>query len=76
LGQSVAIGVELHEFTCGDQLLKVRVEFSAGVAVQAKLPHELLESGSALGLAGDVLQDGGVGKHEGKLSVLSRQLSA
>src|ERR1700728_536115 len=63
LRQSVAIGIELNQFSCGDQLLEMRVEISAGFAVQAEFAHELLESGSTLGLEGDVFQYGGVGKH-------------
>ena len=65
LRQSVAIGVELNQFAGGDQLLQQRVKFSAGVAVQAKLAHQLLESGGPLGLAGNVFQDGRVGEHAG-----------
>jgi len=75
LRQCVAIGIELNQFACRDQLLKMRVEFSAGVSMQAEFAHKLFESRGALGLAGDVFQDGGVGKHQ-KLSAISRQLSA
>ncbi len=64
LRQCVAVGIELNQLAGGDQLLEQSVEFSAGVAVQTKFAHQLLESGRPLGLAGDVFQDGRVGKHE------------
>ena len=75
LRQSVAVGVELNQFACCDQLLQLPVEFSAGIAVQAKFAHQLLESGSAFGLAGNVFQDGGVGKHEEAVSPQPSALS-
>ena len=69
LGQSVAIGIELNQFPGGDQLLKMGLEIFARLSVQAKFAHELLESRSALGLAGNVFQDGGVGEHERRSSL-------
>ena len=63
LRQGVAIGIKLNQFARSDQLLKMRVEVSAGVAMQAEFAHQLLESGGTLRLAGDVFQDGRVGKH-------------
>ena len=33
--------------------------------MEAELTHQLFESGSPLGLAGNVFEDGGIGEHEG-----------
>ena len=70
LWQGVAVGIELNQFAGSDQFLKMCVKISARFAVQAEFAHQLLESRGTLGLAGDVFQDGRVGKH-GKLSALS-----
>src|SRR5260370_26599016 len=64
----VEVGIDLNQFSRGDQLLKMRVQFSADVSVQAQLADQLLESGRALGLAGDMFEDGGIGGHEGAIS--------
>ena len=59
-----AVGVDRDELAALDQLLQMVVEFAALFAVQSEFTDELLVSGLALGLAGDVLEDGGVGEHE------------
>ncbi len=72
LGQGVAVRIELNQFARSDQLLKMRVELAAGVAMQPEFAHQLLESSGALGLPGNVFQDGRVGKHA---EAISYQLS-
>ena len=63
LREGVAVGVDGDECAAGDELLQMLIEFAAFLAVQAEFADELLESGLALGLAGDVFEDGGVGEH-------------
>lgn len=68
LGQSVAVRIDLNQFAGSDQLLKMPVELSAGLAMQAEFAHQLLESGGTLGLPGNMFQDGRVGKHAEAIS--------
>ena len=63
LRQGVTVGIDGDECAAGDQLSEVLIELAAFFAVQAEFADELLESGLALGLAGDVFEDGGVGEH-------------
>jgi len=61
--QRVAVGVRLDELPSRNEVLKFLVERSTLVAVETEFADELLESGGTLGLAGDELEDGGVGAH-------------
>ena len=45
--------------------MKMIVELAALLPVQAQFSDQLLVSSLALGLAGDVFQDGAVGEHDG-----------
>src|SRR5580704_5161341 len=74
LGESVSVGIDLNELAAGHQALKTFGEVAAGIAVEAELPNQLLESGSALGEAFEFLQDGGIREHGGTETVLSSQL--
>src|SRR5579862_3474474 len=74
LWQGVAIGIRLDELSRGDQFLQMRIEIAAGVSVNTEFSYELLESSRAFRLPRDVLQDGGIGKHEAVST--SCQLSA
>jgi hypothetical protein len=47
----------------GDQAIEPVVELAALVPVQSKFPHELFESGSALGLLLDLFEDCFIGEH-------------
>ena len=74
LRQSIAIRIKLNQFAGSNQFLESPVKLSASLAMQAEFAHELLESSRALRLAGNVFQDGGVGKHgSGQLSAVSSQ---
>src|SRR5208282_4105167 len=63
LRQSVAVGVDLNQLSSGHQLLQTGIQLSASFAVQAEFADELFESGGTFGLAGNVIQDGGVREH-------------
>src|SRR5207245_10379553 len=63
LGNSVTIGVLLEKLAAACQAIKTLVMILALVAMNAKFTDQLLESGCALGLAFDFLQNSGVRKH-------------
>ena len=63
LRELVAVGVDRDELAAFNKLLKMIVQLVSFLAVKAEFADELLVSGLALRLAGDVGQDDGVGEH-------------
>jgi hypothetical protein len=77
LWELVKVGVDGDECASFDQCLQVIVQAATFFSMQAKFADELLVSGLALGLAGDVGEDGGVGEHRSdELRAASYELSA
>jgi len=72
LWKSVAIRTERQKRAAGDQLLQAVIQFAAFLSMQSQFAHQLLESGRALGLPGDVFENGRIREHE----AVSHQLSA
>src|SRR5581483_644247 len=70
LRQSVAVGVDWDQGSAFHQLLQMNVQFPALLSVQAQFADELLVSCLPLGLAGNVLENGVLGEHEGKTDSL------
>jgi len=59
----IAVGVNRDQSARFHQLLKMIVQVAALFTVQSQFADELLVSSLALGLAGDVGEDGGIGEH-------------
>ena len=69
LRDCVAIGVNMKKVAAGHQPFEALRKFVACIAVKPQFAHQLLEAGGVLGLALDLLQNGGVGEHEESLVV-------
>ncbi len=63
LREGVAIGIQLNQLSCCDQLLQLHLKVAAGATVQTQLADELLKSGRTLRLECDVFEDGRVRGH-------------
>ena len=61
--ERVTVGIDFHKLAIRHHAVEPVIEFTALVTVEAQFAHELFESGSALGLAFDFLQDRGIGEH-------------
>ena len=62
LRNRVAVGIYLNQLAAAHQPLQAFGELVPCRAVESQFPHQLLEAGGALGLAFDLLQDGGIGE--------------
>ncbi len=63
LRNRIPVRVNRQQLPSGDHLLQAFVQFPALVPVQAQFSDKLLVSSRLPGLALDLFQDGGIGKH-------------
>ena len=62
LWNCIAVRVDLNQLTAAHKTLQAIGEFVACVAVKPQFAHQLLEPSGRLGLAFDLLQNGGIGE--------------
>ncbi len=63
LRNRVTVRTDLLKLTRGHQLFEAFEQLAAGVSMNSQFAQQLLEAGSVFGLALDLLQDDGIGKH-------------
>ena len=63
LRKCITVAVDLDEFSMLRELLQPAIKIGSVFSMQPQFAHQLFVSGRSLGLARDVFQNCGVGKH-------------